>query len=134
MCFFNRAGRYEIDGYVYNKDEEPKLLITGKWNSSLSYQPCDIEGDPLPGTQLKEVWSLSELGRKRAQKCCALDLVHDDCFSLSRYGGLLKDLRMTSFNTHTLHTSSTVLKLHQKSYLHQIPVFDPIELLWKWGI
>jgi hypothetical protein len=60
-CFndcFDRAGRYEVDGYVYNSDEEPKLLITGKWNSSMSYQPCDMEGEPLPGTELKQVSSL----------------------------------------------------------------------------
>ncbi|MBA0857180.1 hypothetical protein Goshw_008697, partial [Gossypium schwendimanii] len=30
-----RAGRYEIDGYVYNSAEEPKILMTGKWNESM---------------------------------------------------------------------------------------------------
>jgi hypothetical protein len=44
-----------VDGYVYNAAEEPKILMTGKWNESLSYQPCDLEGEPLPGTELKEV-------------------------------------------------------------------------------
>lgn len=47
-----------MDGYVYNKDEEPKIMITGKWNVSLSCQPCDVEGEPLPGTELKEVSDL----------------------------------------------------------------------------
>ena len=50
-----RAGRYEVDGYVYNAAEEPKILMTGKWNEGMSYQPCDMEGEPLPGTELKEV-------------------------------------------------------------------------------
>lgn len=50
-----RAGRYEVDGYVYNAEEEPKMLMTGKWNETMSYQPCDLEGEPLPGTELKEV-------------------------------------------------------------------------------
>lgn len=50
-----RAGRYEVDGYVYDANEEPKVLMTGKWNESLSYQQCDVEGEPLPGTELKEV-------------------------------------------------------------------------------
>lgn len=50
-----RAGRYEVDGYVYNAAEEPKVLMTGKWNESMSYQPCDMEGEPLTGTELKEV-------------------------------------------------------------------------------
>lgn len=45
--FVSRAGRYEVDGYVYNAAEE--------WNESMSYQPCDMEGEPLPGTELKEV-------------------------------------------------------------------------------
>lgn len=52
-----RAGRYEVDGYVFDAAEDPKLLMTGKWNKSMSYQPCDIEGEPLPGTELKEVRS-----------------------------------------------------------------------------
>ncbi|KAF7144707.1 hypothetical protein RHSIM_Rhsim04G0157800 [Rhododendron simsii] len=54
------AGRFEVDGYVYNAAEEPKMLITGKWNESMSYQPCDVEGEPLPGTKLKEVWRVAE--------------------------------------------------------------------------
>lgn len=50
-----RAGRYEVDGYIYNAAEEPTILMTGKWNESLSYQPCDMEGEPLSDTELKEV-------------------------------------------------------------------------------
>ncbi|MCO5581874.1 hypothetical protein L7F22_035763 [Adiantum nelumboides] len=59
-CGWFGAGRYEVDGYVYNKDEEPKILMTGKLNSSMSYQPCDMEGEPLSGTELKEVWKVAE--------------------------------------------------------------------------
>ncbi|KAF4377533.1 hypothetical protein F8388_025024 [Cannabis sativa] len=55
-CGWFGAGRYEVDGYVYNSSEEPKILMTGKWNESMSYQPCDSEGEPLPGTELKEAW------------------------------------------------------------------------------
>jgi hypothetical protein len=44
-----------VDGYVYNSSEEPKILMTGKWNQSMNYQPCDSEGEPLPNTELKEV-------------------------------------------------------------------------------
>ena len=61
MCMYclNRSGRYEVDGYVYNASEEPKILMTGKWNESMSYQQCDGEGEPLPGTELKEVDNFS---------------------------------------------------------------------------
>ncbi|KAL2632407.1 hypothetical protein R1flu_017093 [Riccia fluitans] len=59
-CGWFGAGRYEVDGYIYNKEEEPKMLVTGKWSSSLSYQPCDMEGEPLPNTELKEVWRVAE--------------------------------------------------------------------------
>ncbi|KAF7049534.1 hypothetical protein CFC21_058055 [Triticum aestivum] len=55
-CGWFGAGRFEVDGYVYTAAEEPKIMMTGKWNKSMSYQPCDQEGDPLPGTELKEVW------------------------------------------------------------------------------
>ncbi|XP_050211403.1 oxysterol-binding protein-related protein 3B-like [Mercurialis annua] len=59
-CGWFGAGRYEVDGYVYNANEEPKILMTGKWNQSMSYQPCDLEGEPRPGTELKEVWRVAE--------------------------------------------------------------------------
>ncbi|KAI3989565.1 hypothetical protein MKX01_035648 [Papaver californicum] len=59
-CGWFGAGRYEVDGYVYNAAEEPKILMTGKWNQSMSYQPCDMEGEPLPGTELKEVWKVAD--------------------------------------------------------------------------
>ncbi|KAE8661100.1 Oxysterol-binding protein-related protein 3A [Hibiscus syriacus] len=54
------AGRYEIDGYVYNAAEEPKILMTGKWNESMSYQPCDSDGEPLPGSELKKSWRVAD--------------------------------------------------------------------------
>ncbi|XP_074295075.1 oxysterol-binding protein-related protein 3C-like [Silene latifolia] len=59
-CGWFGAGRYEVDGYVYDANEEPKILMTGKWNESMSYQPCDAEGEPLPGTELKEVWHVAD--------------------------------------------------------------------------
>lgn len=59
--FYCRAGRYELDGYIYNAAEEPKVLMTGKWSESISYQPCDLEGEPLPGTEMKEVILLNFL-------------------------------------------------------------------------
>ncbi|GFS37858.1 OSBP(oxysterol binding protein)-related protein 3C [Actinidia rufa] len=58
-CGWFGAGRYEVDGYVYNAAEEPKILMTGKWNESMNYQLCDMEGEPLPGTELKEVWRVA---------------------------------------------------------------------------
>lgn len=60
-CGWFGAGRFEVDGYVYNAAEEPTMLITGKWSESLSCQPCDGEGEPLPGTSLTEVWRAAEM-------------------------------------------------------------------------
>ncbi|KAL7169896.1 hypothetical protein ACSBR2_034860 [Camellia fascicularis] len=39
-CFLNLfprqfSGRFEVDGYVYNAAEEPKILMTGTWNESM---------------------------------------------------------------------------------------------------
>ncbi|GAB4833817.1 Oxysterol-binding protein- protein 3B [Ancistrocladus abbreviatus] len=59
-CGWFGAGRYEVDGYVYDANEDPKILMTGKWNESMSCQPCDSEGEPLPGTELKEVWRVAD--------------------------------------------------------------------------
>ncbi|TYI35196.1 hypothetical protein ES332_A03G059500v1 [Gossypium tomentosum] len=43
-CGWFGSGRYEVDG---------------KWNESTSYQPCDTEGEPHQGTELKEVWHVA---------------------------------------------------------------------------
>ncbi|CAK7333977.1 unnamed protein product [Dovyalis caffra] len=58
-CGWFGAGRYEVDGYVYNSAEEPQILMTGKWNESMNYQPCDMEGEPRSGTELKELFTIS---------------------------------------------------------------------------
>ncbi|CAL4913784.1 unnamed protein product [Urochloa decumbens] len=58
-CGWFGAGRYEVDGYVYSAEEEPKVMITGKWNTAMSCQPCDQEGEPLPGSELQEIWRLA---------------------------------------------------------------------------
>ncbi|KAK4480959.1 hypothetical protein RD792_011821 [Penstemon davidsonii] len=63
-CGWFGAGRNEVDGYVYNAQEEPVLLMTGKCNEFMSYQPCDLEGEPTPGSELKEVWRAAELPKK----------------------------------------------------------------------
>ncbi|KAG6485905.1 hypothetical protein ZIOFF_054472 [Zingiber officinale] len=63
-CGWFGAERYEVDGYVYSAEEEPKILMTGKWNESMSCQPCDQEGEPLPGTELKEVWRVAAAPEK----------------------------------------------------------------------
>eukprot|EP01018_Ginkgo_biloba_P018978 Gb_14611 [translate_table: standard] len=60
-CGWFGAGRYEVDGYVYDSKEEPKILMTGKWSESMRYQPCDVEGEPIPGTELKEVWRVADV-------------------------------------------------------------------------
>ncbi|KAG0607356.1 hypothetical protein M758_8G021900 [Ceratodon purpureus] len=53
-------GRNDIDGYVYNKEGESKLLMTGNWSKSMSCQPCDFEGEPIDGTELKEIWRVAD--------------------------------------------------------------------------
>ncbi|KAG5022532.1 hypothetical protein AAZX31_07G125600 [Glycine max] len=63
-CGWFGAGRYEVDGYVYNSADEPKILMTGKWNEAMNYQVCDSEGEPLPGTELKEIWRVADTPKK----------------------------------------------------------------------
>ncbi|KAI3897641.1 hypothetical protein MKW92_031317 [Papaver armeniacum] len=55
------GARFGVDGYVYNAAKKPKILMTGKWTECMSYQPCDEDGKPLPGTELKEIWRVSDV-------------------------------------------------------------------------
>lgn len=50
-----RRGRNDIDGFVYSKDGQPKMIMTGNWAKSMSYQPCNADGEPVERAQLKEV-------------------------------------------------------------------------------
>lgn len=116
----DRSGRYEVDGYVYNSAEEPKILVTGKWNESLSYQACDIEGEPLTCTKLEEVLSIPLFlaDKKRSLKT----MLH-----YHRYGRSLKLQRRINTNTHTLLTRSIALTLPLVSYCHLIHVYVLID-------
>lgn len=48
-CGWFGAGRYEVDGAVWDKDEggEAKLAVFGKWVEGLACAECDAEGAPL---------------------------------------------------------------------------------------
>ena len=34
------------------------LALAGAWNSHLDMQPCDEEGDPLPGSKTTRLWQV----------------------------------------------------------------------------
>ena len=45
------------------------MLMTGNWTKSMNCQPCDVEGEPIDGTELKEVRSLISLAPLSNIKC-----------------------------------------------------------------
>ena len=42
-----------------SRDGTKQLALSGKWNSHLDMQKCDEEGDPLPGSELVRLWTVS---------------------------------------------------------------------------
>lgn len=68
----------------------------------MSYQPCDKEGEPLPGTELKEVSSNSSFLQFLLSR--PFKVIPVTSSVILRYGELLKLLRMTDFDTLTLGT------------------------------
>ena len=127
VIFSRSAGRYEVDGYVYNTAEEPKILMTGKWNESMSYQPCDMEGEPLPNTELKEVIFVVEY---RSIDPCGLFLLSKRIFCVvpyrfwslfCRFGTWLKHPKTTNFSIHILHIRSIVSIPPLRSCWHRTP-------------
>ncbi|KAK5846735.1 hypothetical protein PVK06_003032 [Gossypium arboreum] len=63
------AGLAENEHFTYDITSKLKTKFLGnslevypvgrKWNESTSYQPCDTEGEPHQGTELKEVWHVA---------------------------------------------------------------------------
>eukprot|EP00218_Dolichomastix_sp_CCMP3274_P008035 CAMPEP_0170144230 /NCGR_PEP_ID=MMETSP0033_2-20121228/13371_1 /TAXON_ID=195969 /ORGANISM="Dolichomastix tenuilepis, Strain CCMP3274" /LENGTH=450 /DNA_ID=CAMNT_0010380719 /DNA_START=58 /DNA_END=1410 /DNA_ORIENTATION=+ len=61
-CGWFGKERYEVEGYVCNKAEEPQLYVSGKWggvspSGSLVTQRCDAEGEPKAGLDPRSVWA-----------------------------------------------------------------------------
>ncbi|XP_012486063.1 oxysterol-binding protein-related protein 3A [Gossypium raimondii] len=131
-CGWFGAGRYEIDGYVYNSAEEPKILMTGKWNESMSYQPCDSEGEPLPGTELKEAWKLADAPKNDkfqythfAHKINSFDtapkklLASDSRLRPDRYALELGDLSKAGFEKSSLEERQRAEKKNREEKGHK---------------
>lgn len=131
-CGWFGAGRYEVDGYVYNAAEEPKMLMTGKWNELMSYQPCDLEGEPLPGTELKEVWKVADAPENDrfqytyfAHKINSVDtapkklLASDSRLRPDRYALEKGDLSQSGFEKGRLEERQRVEKRNREAEGHQ---------------
>ncbi|KAI3862727.1 hypothetical protein MKX03_002019 [Papaver bracteatum] len=59
------GGRFEVDGCVYNAAKEPKILMSGKWTKSMSYQSCDKEGKPkVPDIPVKDKYNFTYFAHK----------------------------------------------------------------------
>ena len=48
--------RLQVSGHVYTEEGKKVLALSGAWNGHLDMQPCDAEGDPLPGSQTTRLW------------------------------------------------------------------------------
>jgi len=59
-CGWFGAGRYEINGYVYDEHDVPKLQLVGKWNSYLDCVECDEEGNAIPDAEPERLWTCVE--------------------------------------------------------------------------
>ena len=46
----------QVSGHVYTEEGKKVLALSGAWNGHLDMQPCDAEGDPLPGSQTTRLW------------------------------------------------------------------------------
>lgn len=60
-CGWFGKGRYQVKGYVYDKDGARKLLITGAWNRSASVTACDEKGEPIESTEPMACWTSKPL-------------------------------------------------------------------------
>ncbi|PNW85958.1 hypothetical protein CHLRE_03g199759v5 [Chlamydomonas reinhardtii] len=56
-CGWFGYGRYEFEGYVYDKDGVKRVKLTGKWSQYADAVRCDAEGVPLPDEPVKRLWT-----------------------------------------------------------------------------
>ena len=48
----------QVSGHIYTEEGKKVLALAGAWNSHLDMQPCDEEGDPLPGSKTTRLWQV----------------------------------------------------------------------------
>ncbi|KXZ44648.1 hypothetical protein GPECTOR_64g142 [Gonium pectorale] len=56
-CGWFGYGRYEFEGFVYDKDDTKRVKLSGKWNQYVDAVRCDPEGAPLPDAPVKRLWT-----------------------------------------------------------------------------
>ncbi|KAG2436640.1 hypothetical protein HXX76_006168 [Chlamydomonas incerta] len=56
-CGWFGYGRYEFEGFVYDKDGVKRVKLTGKWSQYADAVRCDPEGVPLPDEPVKRLWT-----------------------------------------------------------------------------
>ncbi|CAL5227744.1 g10760 [Coccomyxa viridis] len=59
-CGWFSDGRYQVSGHIYTEEGKKVLALAGAWNSHLDMQPCDEDGDPLPGSKTTRLWQCKE--------------------------------------------------------------------------
>ena len=50
--------RLQVSGHIYTEEGKKVLALSGAWNSHLDMQPCNEEGDPLPGSETTQLWQV----------------------------------------------------------------------------
>lgn len=56
-CGWFGYGRYEFEGFVYDKDGVKRVKLSGKWSSHCDAVRCDEAGNPAPGAETKRLWT-----------------------------------------------------------------------------
>mmetsp|Transcript_42534 Transcript_42534/g.51663 ORF Transcript_42534/g.51663 Transcript_42534/m.51663 type:complete len:456 (+) Transcript_42534:189-1556(+) len=73
-CGWFGAGRYELEGTIYNDDGEAQHAMVGKWcpGGSVGLTKCDSEGRPVKDADVSELWKGNSI-------------INDDAYGFSKY-------------------------------------------------
>ncbi|EFJ40057.1 oxysterol binding protein [Volvox carteri f. nagariensis] len=56
-CGWFGYGRYQFEGFVYDKEGNKRVMLTGKWNQYVDAVRCDFSDAPLPGAEVRRLWT-----------------------------------------------------------------------------
>ncbi|GLI60079.1 hypothetical protein VaNZ11_002110 [Volvox africanus] len=56
-CGWFGYGRYEFEGFVYDKEGTKRVKLTGKWNQYVDAVRCDASGAPQAGAEVLRMWT-----------------------------------------------------------------------------
>lgn len=68
------SGRFQFSGTIEDAEGNAHMLLSGEWNSHCDVQPCGADGEPVPDSEPRRLWSCAP--KPEGDKYCFTHFAH----------------------------------------------------------